>query len=131
MAVEEDRYRRFGHPGAVVVIDLDRLKDINDTQGHQAGDDYIRLAGQTLKACLSEYDYVSRLGGDEFAIMVTDATPEQADAVVERIYTAFEAAGVAGSIGCAPYTIVAGFPGAFEAADQAMYVEKRRRRSDR
>lgn len=129
MALEEDRFRRFGHPGSVIVIDLDRLKVINDTQGHQAGDDYIRRAGQTLKDCLSREDYIARLGGDEFAIMATDATPEESAAIVDRIYAEFAAAGVAGSIGCAPYTIVAGFPGAFDAADKAMYEEKRRRRA--
>jgi len=59
----QDRFRRFGHPGSVIVIDLDRLKVINDTQGHQAGDDYIRRAGQTLKDCLSREDYIARLGG--------------------------------------------------------------------
>ena len=129
MEMEEDRYRRFGDPGAVIVIDLDQLKEINDTQGHAAGDTYIRTAGRTLAESLPEYDYIARIGGDEFGIMATETTPEQTTKVVARINAAFEAAGVAGAIGAAPYTIVAGFPGAFEAADKAMYEEKRRRRA--
>lgn len=125
---EEGRFRRFGDPGAVIVIDLDRLKEINDTQGHQAGDAHLVAAAEALTTCLRGYDHIARIGGDEFAIMAGDTTPDEATDLVERIHRAFAQAAVSGSIGHAPYTIVAGFPGAFAAADADMYDQKRHRR---
>ena len=63
---EEDRFSRFADPTVAVVLDLDMLKSINDTQGHAAGDTYIRLAGGALSASVTSTDVVARLGGDEF-----------------------------------------------------------------
>jgi GGDEF domain-containing protein len=71
---------------------------------------------------------VARLGGDEFGIVAVGATPEQADDMVLRADRALRLSGVAGSIGFAPYSVVSGFPGAWAAADRAMYEQKRRRR---
>lgn len=128
LGAEEARYRRFGEPGSVIVIDLDRLKEINDAWGHEEGDRYIARAAEALKECLRGYDYIARLGGDEFGIVAASTTPEQTKSVVARIHVAFERAGVSGSIGHAPFTIVAGFPGAYARADAAMYEQKRLRR---
>lgn len=128
LAVEEDRYRRFGDPGSVVILDLDRLKEINDRGGHGAGDEHIRLAAQTLRATTRSTDIVARLGGDEFGVVATNTTPENIRALVVRLREALFAAGVSGSFGHAPNTIVSGFPGAWKAADDAMYAEKARRR---
>ena len=125
---EEARCRRFGDPSSVLVIDLDRLKVINDTHGHQAGDQHILKAAKALTASVRGYDHVARIGGDEFAVVVTGMTPTQTQDLVTRIHATFDAAGVSGSIGHAPYTIVAGFPGAFAEADAAMYEQKRTRR---
>lgn len=125
---EEARCRRFGDPSSVLVIDLDRLKVINDTHGHQAGDQHIVKAAEALTASVRGYDHVARIGGDEFAVVVTGMTPVQTQDLVVRIHATFDAAGVSGSIGHAPYTIVAGFPGAFAEADAAMYEQKRTRR---
>jgi diguanylate cyclase (GGDEF)-like protein len=128
LAVEEDRYKRFGDPGSVVILDLDRLKDINDSLGHGAGDDHIRLAAHTLRDTARSTDIVARLGGDEFGVVATNTSPGDARALVVRLQAALNAAGVAGSFGHAPYTIVSGFPGAWKAADEAMYAEKAQRR---
>ncbi len=125
---EESRCRRFGDPSSVLVIDLDRLKEINDTQGHPAGDRHIVKAAEALSDSVRGYDHVARIGGDEFAVVVTGMTPAQTRDLIGRIHVAFDSAGVSGSIGHAPYTIVAGFPGAFAAADAAMYEQKRIRR---
>lgn len=128
LAAEEDRYRRFGDPGSVVILDLDRLKEINDTQGHGAGDQHIRLAAHTLRDTVRSTDVVARLGGDEFGVVATNTSPEDTRALVVRLQDALTDAGVSGSFGHAPYTIVSGFPGAWKAADEAMYAEKAQRR---
>lgn len=125
---EEARCRRFGDPSSVLVIDLDRLKEINDAEGHTAGDAHIVRAAEALTSCVRGFDHVARIGGDEFAVVVTGMTPTDTTELAARIHATFEAIGVSGSIGHAPYTIVAGFPGAFAAADAAMYEQKRERR---
>ena len=130
IAREEDRFRRFGDPASVLMLDLDRLKEVNDTGGHAAGDRYIRATADTLRQSLRVDDALARLGGDEFA-MVVRAGPADAERLVARLETALEEAGVLGSLGYAPYSVVTGFPGACAAADAAMYANKRARRSAR
>ncbi|QJY49259.1 sensor domain-containing diguanylate cyclase [Pseudonocardia broussonetiae] len=131
LSTEELRYRRFGDPACVVVMDLDHLKTVNDTRGHDAGDDYIRRAAAALARCVRGGDVLARLGGDEFGMLAVGATVEQTVELVERMELALEAAGVSGSFGHAPYSVVAGLPGAWQAADQAMYERKRLRRATR
>ena len=131
MEIEEARFRRFGDPGAVIVIDLDGLKEINDTLGHHAGDELIKLAGSVIRDTIRDCDIAARLGGDEFGIIASNVVPADCDVLVARILEGFHDAGVSGSIGHAAYTVVAGFPGAFVAADESMYAEKRRRRAAR
>jgi diguanylate cyclase (GGDEF)-like protein len=128
LQLEEERFRRFGDPACVVVIDLDHLKVVNDTQGHDAGDRYIRRAAEVLAGAVRDTDVLARLGGDEFGIVAVGATFEQADELVRRADRAMRSSGVAGSFGFAPYGVVSGFPGAWRAADTAMYEQKRRRR---
>lgn len=124
LAAEEDRYKRFGDPGSVVILDLDRLKEINDVLGHDAGDECIRRAADTLRDTVRSTDIVARLGGDEFGVVATNTGPEDTHALVVRLSEALAAAGVSGSLGHAAYTIVSGFPGAWKAADEAMYAQK-------
>jgi diguanylate cyclase (GGDEF)-like protein len=72
--------------GAVLYIDLDHFKKINDTVGHAAGDQVLNIAAQRLRACVKEGDTVARLGGDEFAVILRDvASAEDASAVAQRI----------------------------------------------
>jgi diguanylate cyclase (GGDEF)-like protein len=131
LEVEEERFRRFGDPACVVVIDLDRLKAVNDTQGHAAGDRHIRRAADVLARTVRGTDVLARLGGDEFGIVAPGMTPEQAGKLVARADLAMRSSGVAGSFGFAPYSVVTGFPGAVQAADSAMYEQKRARRGQR
>jgi diguanylate cyclase len=128
MVLEEERYRRFGDPGAVVVVDLDGLKHVNDTMGHAAGDRLIQTAATALKRAVREGDLVARLGGDEFGVLFSRSTLEQTEALVARARLALEEAGVDSSIGYAPYSFSGGFQAAWEAADAAMYEDKFRRR---
>jgi diguanylate cyclase (GGDEF)-like protein len=131
LEVEEERFRRFGDPACVVVIDLDRLKAVNDTHGHAAGDRHIRRAADVLARTVRGSDVLARLGGDEFGIVAPGMTPEQAGKLVARADRAMRSSGVAGSFGFAPYSVVTGFPGAVQAADSAMYEQKRARRGQR
>lgn len=128
---QESRFRRFADPTVALVLDLDLLKAVNDTQGHAAGDDYIRKAAVALRSTVRENDVVARLGGDEFGVLLVDCTEAEAEGVVQRIYVDFEEAGVAGSVGWAPITVLKGFPAALAEADAAMYAAKAERRAQR
>ena len=63
------RYRRNGEQLALLILDLDRFKQVNDTLGHTAGDDMVRMVAERLRALLRDSDTVARIGGDEFAII--------------------------------------------------------------
>ena len=128
---EEVRFRRLGDPTVVVMTDLDFLKTVNDTQGHDAGDAYIRQAASALRAATRGSDYVARLGGDEFGLLLRHCDESQADGRVRDIYRLMTEAGVATSLGWAPITVLRGFPAALAEADSAMYAAKRARRAAR
>ncbi|MDO9484876.1 MAG: GGDEF domain-containing protein, partial [Actinomycetota bacterium] len=129
VAEEEARYARYADPTVAMMMDLDHLKTVNDSQGHAAGDLYIQTAARELASSVKAGDFVARLGGDEFAILLKDCTEDQAEAIVQRIYANFERSNVAGSLGWAPITVVHGFPGAIAQADAAMYAAKSAKRS--
>src|SRR3546814_17512564 len=69
---------------AIVMLDLDFLKTVNDTRGHAAGDDLLRLTAQTISSVLRSTDSVGRLGGDEFGVVVQNATPIVAASLTRR-----------------------------------------------
>ena len=123
------RVRRLGDPTVLAMIDLDMLKTVNDTQGHAAGDDYIRRAAHALRDAVAPGDTTARLGGDEFGVLMVGCTELQAEDRVDRIYDALAAAGVAGSVGWAPISVLRGLPAALLEADEAMYAAKRARRA--
>lgn len=77
-------------PFALVLLDLDHFKDVNDSLGHQIGDQLIKEAANRVRASLRQNDMASRLGGDEFAIILHGITKlDQAKAIVKRLYERF------------------------------------------
>ena len=131
LAEEELRFARFGDPTVIAVIDLDLLKETNDTLGHAAGDEYIRRSARALDSVLRSGDVAARLGGDEFGMLLRGCNEAVAGQRVQEVYEALGQAGVAGSVGMAPITVLRGFPAALADADAAMYEAKRLRRQQR
>jgi diguanylate cyclase (GGDEF)-like protein len=77
-------------PFALLLMDLDRFKEVNDTLGHQSGDLLLQQVGPRFRAELLEMDLLARLGGDEFAVLLPRADAERACAVAERLLRALE-----------------------------------------
>jgi diguanylate cyclase (GGDEF)-like protein len=77
--------RRYGAAGAVLLIDIDHFKYVNDTMGHAAGDDLIVLVADALRARLRESDVLARLGGDEFAVLLPQVDAEGAETVARSL----------------------------------------------
>lgn len=104
---------RYGRRGAVLVLDLDGFKHVNDTLGHPAGDELIARLGQTLRSELRETDVIARLGGDEFGVILPEATDAEAGAVADKLLRAVARDGVVAdsarqarvtaSVGLAPF----------------------------
>jgi diguanylate cyclase (GGDEF)-like protein/PAS domain S-box-containing protein len=76
---------RYDNPGAVLVLDLDNFKYVNDGFGHGAGDEVLRGVSEVLKSRLRRSDILARLGGDEFAILVRSAGEEEARSVAQEL----------------------------------------------
>jgi diguanylate cyclase (GGDEF)-like protein/PAS domain S-box-containing protein len=76
---------------ALCFIDLDRFKPVNDTAGHAAGDELLRMVGETIRGVCRSGDLAARVGGDEFALLLRDCPLEHALAVGEKIVAAIEA----------------------------------------
>lgn len=127
LASEEERCRRYGHPAAVLIVDLDELKLVNDAQGHAAGDALIVRAGSALREVARSLDIVARLGGDEFGILSAECDRAGAEALLKRVRTALTEANVKASMGLAMREPSVGLEGACASADKLMYEEKRSR----
>ena len=123
--LEEERCKRYGHPTAVLVIDLNDLKVTNDTFGHFAGDELIKKAASTLKKCIRTNDILARLGGDEFAILSIENNKEGAEVLLERILQAFEEVNISTAIGLAMRNPTHGIFRAIREADKKMYEHKK------
>lgn len=128
---EQERFRRLADPTVLALVDLDMLKEVNDSRGHAAGDDYIRTAAKVLQSSLREGEVVARLGGDEFGLLLRRCDEQAAEDRVRQLMSRLDEAGVAGSVGWAPLTVLRGFPAALAEADAAMYAAKDRRRAAR
>jgi diguanylate cyclase (GGDEF)-like protein/PAS domain S-box-containing protein len=122
--------KRFG----VLFVDIDDFKSINDTSGHDAGDEVLRTVADRLRSCVRASDTVSRLGGDEFILVLEDAERAGATNVADKIRAAIAAPiarrrtslAVTASVGISVYPEHASdAQGLLTAADYAMYLAKK------
>jgi diguanylate cyclase (GGDEF)-like protein len=127
-AVELARARRDGAPVALLMLDLDHFKAINDAYGHPYGDEVLRMIAEVLRSSVRPHDTVARLGGEEFAALLLRASGQEAFEVAERIRTALPArlslstsVGIAARNGEGPVS----YEALLTEADEAMYVAKR------
>lgn len=128
-----------GGRGALLVVDADHFKSINDSFGHDRGDEALRLIAGAIRAVLRSNDAVGRLGGEEFGVYLPKAGDEIAAEVAERIRAAvaavvFMPAGrkrhrLSVSVGCAVHQRPADFRELFSLADQSLYAAKRQGRN--
>lgn len=79
------RFRRSGLPAALLMLDIDHFKEVNDRHGHHLGDVAIRKLGGTIGSCIREADCAGRYGGDEFAIVLPEVDQAEAMRVAQRI----------------------------------------------
>ena len=82
---EAERVARYGGDGAVLMIDLDNFKDVNDAFGHKAGDDLLKGVAGALRNRIRQTDVVARVGGDEFAMLLPEADADRAQIVADTI----------------------------------------------
>jgi diguanylate cyclase (GGDEF)-like protein len=138
--LERARLRRRGGSMAVLLIDLDHFKEVNDQHGHAAGDLVLCETGKTLRSASRGSDRVGRLGGDEFVVLMPDADAQQASILAQRIRASSplevrlpdqQLVRVGFSAGVAAAGADAQLERLIEAADAAMYAEKRRTHGER
>jgi diguanylate cyclase (GGDEF)-like protein len=87
---ELNRAKRYNHQLAIVILDLHKLKEVNDRHGHLQGDQVLQLAASTLRKTLRASDFAFRIGGDEFAVLLPQTDPEQATTLCRRIRAQYE-----------------------------------------
>jgi len=85
---EHERWQRYGQPYALMLLDIDHFKRINDTHGHQAGDHTLERAARTLQQGLRAVDKLGRYGGEEFIVLLPSTNPDAALAAAERLRAA-------------------------------------------
>ena len=132
------RSLRHGHPLVLAIADLDHFKDINDTFGHDIGDQVLRETAQAMRREMREEDRVGRLGGEEFGILFPETNPDEARSALDRIRQAVASIHRTGAFGDASRTasprISIGFTlfrgrgdsskALYRRADQALYRAK-------
>ena len=129
--------RRYGTQAALIFIDLDGFKTVNDRYGHGAGDALLKAVTRELVTHVRASDVIGRLGGDEFGVLIWRADEAQASAkardlegLIARVAVTHGQAQiqVGASAGAAPFLADATPAEMIAAADQAMYVRKQERR---
>lgn len=87
---ELNRAKRYNQQLAFVILDVHKLKEVNDRRGHLQGDQILQLAATMLRKTMRASDFAFRIGGDEFALLLPETDPEQANTLCRRIRTQFE-----------------------------------------
>lgn len=129
--LEAERAKRYARPLSVVFLDLDDFKRLNDTRGHEVGDEALRVTAKALLGALRSSDRVARLGGDEFAVLLPEVDYDEALEAGRKIFSAVNNAlgsfsPATCSIGVAWFEeIDREFPAILKLADELMYEVKR------
>jgi two-component system cell cycle response regulator len=134
LELEVDRFNRYKHPLALLLLDIDNFKEYNDSYGHLEGDKVLVRFSQIIKSCLRANDSAYRYGGEEFTVILPETTGDEAKTVAQRIRASLEAekykpvpgkvARITISIGvtqCYPKEELSTF---IRRADKAMYLSK-------
>ncbi|WP_074217214.1 GGDEF domain-containing protein [Halodesulfovibrio marinisediminis] len=135
LTMELQRVERSNGQLSLAIIDLDNFKNINDTYGHNCGDEVIRTLADLLDASTRGYDHAARIGGEEFALLLPGAGPLRAKALMDRLCSTFADTFIKctdASIQCTFSAGVASLKGRnkakgkdlFEVADKALYQAK-------
>ncbi len=138
LATELARAQRFGHPFALLVVDIDHFKRINDRFGHSTGDQVLRAVAAQIIDCLRPYDQAFRFGGEEFVVMLSQTAQTKGMEIAERIRQRIStqcrtSAGLAHkitvSIGCGEFRHDETIGNLFDRADRALYAAKNQGRN--
>ncbi len=139
LEIEIDRSNRYGHPLALLLLDIDNFKMYNDTYGHLEGDKVLVRLGQIIKSCLRTMDCAYRYGGEEFTIILPETTGKEAKNVAHRIKTSVEIesffpesgdiVNITISIGVTEYSRKEPLTTVIKRADRAMYNSKAKGRN--
>ena len=135
-----DHIVRYGRRAAVLMIDLDGFKAVNDRLGHQAGDAVLVRVATALRTGVRSTDIVGRLGGDEFAVFLAETSEAEARLVADKLRQRVAACGwkrgetelpISGSVGLAAFDVTSGegLNDLLDRADRAMFLAKRRGRA--
>jgi len=134
LAREVATANRYGHPLSLLLFDLDGFKAVNDTYGHERGDEVLRAFARLLKRRARDCDLVARTGGDEFAFLLTHTAYPEADAVSRRLQLVLDERvaeiGVSASIGVASLTPDTSLDDLLDEADRRLYKAKHLRTKD-
>jgi len=127
---EVSRARRNGEQVTLVLLDIDHFKKLNDTHGHQTGDDVLRATGAALASQCRDFDTPARYGGEEFAVILPSCSPRESLVAGDRLRTGIAKAEmpvpVTASAGVATFPTHASDPQSLiKAADEALYESKR------
>jgi diguanylate cyclase (GGDEF)-like protein len=128
LAEEWRRARRYDRPLGVLLLDLDGLKRVNDSGGHEAGDRLIRSAAKQISDNIRESDFGARLAGDEFVVLCPETPRHGLEQLGAKLTERLHQGGIAASVGWAQLVDRDVAPGDLLArADAAMYQDKARR----
>ena len=139
LETEVDRFNRYKHPLALLLLDLDHFKEYNDSFGHLEGDKVLVRFSQIIKSCLRANDTAYRYGGEEFTVILPETGAEEAGTVAQRIRAALEAerfrpidgkkVTITISIGVTEYQSNEELSAFIQRADRAMYRSKQKGRN--
>jgi diguanylate cyclase (GGDEF)-like protein len=135
LKVEYVRHGRYGHATSLIMFDIDHFKRVNDTYGHQVGDQVIQRVADVLRELVRDADIAGRYGGEEFAVLLPDTDKAGGAMLAERLRKVVEEQTVESEAGSVRFTISLGvadlgyptddYKQLIEWADQALYASKR------